>query len=161
MTAATPRSIETFADAARKFCTFCETRPPLSPDELLELARLLADLNRAALALPDGFDDGVADPGSKVKPLPADSWAAPFDLYWDVFNPLNTDPEEPVANSLEDDVRDIYLDLMTGFVDYDAGFPVAAGWHWRFSFWGHWGAHLVGAQRAIHFCFSAMGDAAG
>src|SRR5688500_19998801 len=47
-------------------------------------------------------------------PLPAGTWSAPFDLYWDVFHPLALNPEEPTANSFGDDIGDIYLDLKRG-----------------------------------------------
>jgi hypothetical protein len=156
MTATEP--IVAFADAARRFCAFCETQCPLSNDELLDLARLLAELNRAALDLPDAFDEGDVTAANAVQPLPPGTWAAPLHSYWDVFNPLTLNPEEPVANSLEDDVRDIYMDLKKGLAQYDRGHPIAAAWDWRFSFWSHWGGHLVGAQRAIYFHFSTLGS---
>lgn len=151
-------AIAAFADVARRLCTFCETKCPLSPEELLELAKLLAELNRAALELPDVFDDEDAAAEDSVQGLPPGTWSAPFDLYWDVFDPLRINPEEPVPNSLADDMSDIYLDLKKGFAQYDRGHPSAAAWTWRFLYWNHWGGHLVGAQRALYFCFSSLGS---
>jgi hypothetical protein len=159
MTEANP--IAAFADVARRFCTFCETKCPLSPEELLELSKLLAELNRAALDLPDAFDEGDVSAEDNVRGLPLGTWSAPFDLYWDIPNPMTIDPDEPGANSLGDDMGDIYLDLMKGFAQYDRGHPNAAAWTWRFLYWNHWGSHLVGAQRALYFCFSPLGSGDG
>jgi hypothetical protein len=148
--------IAAFADVAKRFCTFCETKCPLSPEELLDLAKLLAELNRAALDLPDVFDEGDVNAEDSVQGLPPGTWSAPFDLYWDVFDPLLINPDEPVANSLGDDMGDIYLDLMKGFAQLDRGHPNAAACTWRFLYWKHWGSHLFGAQRALYFCFSSL-----
>jgi hypothetical protein len=156
MTEANPTA--TFAEVAKRFCAFCETKCPLSPEELLDLSKLLSELNRAALDLPDAFDEGDVRAEDNVQGLPPGTWSAPFDLYWDIINPLTIDPDEPGANSLGDDMGDIYLDLMKGFAQYERGHAVAAAWTWRFLYWNHWGGHLVGAQRALYFCFSSLGS---
>lgn len=153
--------IATFADVARRFCGFCETQCPLDNTDLIELAKLLAELSRAVLDLPDDFEEGDVAAEHAARPLPAGTWAAPLDRYWDVFNPLTLEPEPPVANSLEDDVRDIYEELVRGLAQYERGHEVAAAWTWRFTFWSHWGGHLVGAQRAVYFYFSTLGSAEG
>lgn len=148
------KSIAIFAEVARRFCAFCETRCPADDVDLMDLAKLLAELHRAALDLPDDFDEGDISIKDAAKPLPQGTWSAPFDLYWDVFEPLALNPQEPGANSFGDDMGDIYFDLMKGFAQYDRGHAIAAAWEWRFLFWAHWGAHLVGAQRALHAYFS-------
>jgi hypothetical protein len=150
----TSQPIGAFADVARKLCVFCETRCPADDDDLMVLAKILADLNRAALELPDVFDEGDPSAERAAKPLAAGAWSAPFDLYWDVVHPLALNPQEPGANSFGDDMADIYLDLMKGLAQYDGGHADAAAWAWRTSFWSHWGDRLVGAQRALHAYFS-------
>jgi len=146
--------IVTFPRSSRRFCVFCETRCPADDEDLMALAKILAELNRAALELPDLFDAGDPSAERNAKRLAAGVWSAPFDLYWDVFQPLALNPEAPVANSFGDDMADIYLDLMKGIAQYDGGHMIAAGWEWRFRFWSHWGDHLAGAQRALHAYFS-------
>ena len=153
--------ISAFADVAHRFCAFCETRCPLDNEDLVALAKLLASLHGAALELPDAFDEGDLAAEDTVEPLPPALWAAPLDRYWEVLDPLALDPDEPAAASLEEDVKGIYLDLKMGLAQYERGHAVAAAWSWRVSFWSHWGAHLVGAQRAVYFYFSALGSAEG
>ncbi|MBD2451990.1 DUF5063 domain-containing protein [Nostoc sp. FACHB-152] len=59
---------------------------------------------------------------------------------------------EPTGNFLN--LTDIYLDLKKGLILYEHSYFIEALWEWRFHFEIHWGAHLVGAQRAIHNYFS-------
>lgn len=100
-----------------------------------------------ALALPELDGEVGAPEPSHPPPLPP--LTLPFDLYWDVFDPLAMPPDEPVAYSLIDDVADIRADLRRGLDLFDRGYPAAACWSWRFHFRIHWGEHLVGAQRAL------------
>ncbi|AFY44530.1 DUF5063 domain-containing protein [Nostoc sp. PCC 7107] len=78
----------------------------------------------------------------------------PIDNYWDVFEPLNLEDNQPVLNSIIDDLNDIYQDLKRGLIIYNQAYFMEALWEWCFHFEIHWGAHLVGAQRAIHNYFS-------
>lgn len=78
----------------------------------------------------------------------------PVDGYWDVFYPLELEKEEPIFNMLSDDLSDIYRDLKDGLVLYKKGKITEAVWEWKLHFDIHWGAHLTGAQRAIHNYFS-------
>ena len=148
-------AVETFAEIAQRYCSWAESPFGESRDEMLTARRLLAELHRAAIDLPD------MGPGEDTEDaVSADGWAAvrgrflrlPVDGYWDVFNPL--EEEAPVFNSLADDLSDIYRDLKEGLLLYARGQVVEAVWEWRFNFEIHWGAHLTGAQRAVHAYFS-------
>ena len=135
--------ISEFAKVARRFCDLVQTGSPAADD----LAASMAALHLAALALPDlDGEAGAPDPSELPATPPVE---LPVDLYWDVFDPLATTPDAPVANSLYDDVADIWRDLRRGLNLFDRGFPAAACWSWRFHFRIHWGEHLVGAQRAL------------
>lgn len=125
-------------------------------ESLRELGIHLAERYAAALALPDvcgDDDDATAVFDDDVVEAPA--WSSPgMDTYWEVFDPLQL--SEPVAGSLDDDVRDIYCDLYRGlrlYDDPDVSWKSAV-WEWRFHFERHWGDHAVDAlralQRAIH-----------
>lgn len=70
--------------------------------------------------------------------------------YWDVFDPLKLEENDPVYWQLPDDLADIYRDIKDNLNLFEAGHIVEAVWEWRFSFRTHWGQHLLGAQRALH-----------
>ena len=129
-------------------------RPPVNPAEnLREVRSALADIHLAALALPllEPDESGPEEPAVDASHLcTARLTSFPVALYWDQFDPLKPEPEAPVANSIADDLRDIYVDLKRGLTLYQAGALVAACWSWRFSFEIHWGEHLVGLQRALY-----------
>jgi Domain of unknown function (DUF5063) len=58
----------------------------------------------------------------------------------------------PVDFSLYEDLGETYRDLKNGFRLLEAGRPEAeAVFHWRLTFWSHWGYHNVGALRVIHY----------
>ena len=148
-------AVEAFAETARRFCSWAESPFGEPRGEMLTARKLLAELHRAAIELPD------LGPGEEAEAvIPAELWALvrgrflmlPLDGYWDVFNPLKE--EAPVFNSLLDDLTDIYRNLKEGALLYTRGLVVEAVWEWRFTFEIHWGAHLTGAQRAIHAYFS-------
>lgn len=148
-------AVEAFAEIARRYCSWAESPFGEPRGEMRAARRLLAELHRAALELPD------LDPGEKSEVvIPAGLWEAvcgrfrmlPVEGYWDVFDPLKE--EAPVFNTLFDDLTDIYRDLKEGELLYTRGLVAEAVWEWRFGFQIHWGAHLTGAQRAIHAYFS-------
>lgn len=134
---------EEAARSVRRFCELVEAGSPTAG----ALALSMAALHLAALALPDlDGEHGAPDPAEPPATPPV---TLPVDVYWDVFDPLEMTPAEPVANSLYDDVADVWRDLRRGLDLFDRGFPAAACWSWRFHFGVHWGEHLVGAQRAL------------
>jgi hypothetical protein len=138
--------IRDFATAARTFCELIESGTP----EGIRLAKGMSALHSAALELPNV--EAEADAPEPSAPAPLENLSLPLDIYWDVFDPFafETPPKQPGAGSFYDDIADIRLDLRRGLDLYDSGFPLAACWAWRFDFQFHWGAHLVGAQRALH-----------
>lgn len=140
---------EEFARVAKALCTLIEARRAA---ESGALQRGLLELHLAALSLPGvepSSDD--AGPGLAGGNVSAEVLSGlPVELYWDVFDPLSTPPEEPVANSAADDLQDIYSDVKRGLALFDQGLTASAVWHWRFTFDCHWGEHLVGLVRAVH-----------
>jgi hypothetical protein len=82
----------------------------------------------------------------------------PFDLYGEVFDTVPMPPEQPVVGSLTDDITDIYRDVISGLREYEAGRRASAGWEWSFGLRQHWGAHAMGAIRALH-CWLASNAA--
>ena len=141
-----------FAEVARRYCSWVEGELGDRDDEMRRVRLLLAELHLAAAELPDlGIGKNI-----DAVSISHDEWsqffkkfgALPVNSYFDVFNPLQE--EEPVINSLADDLADIYRDLKAGLSLFEAKHPIDAAWEWRFSFQTHWGQHLVAAQRVIH-----------
>ena len=81
-----------------------------------------------------------------------------LDVYWEVFEVY--EEGAPVCGSLSDDSLDVYRDVKRGLELWDrAGLSeIAAIREWRFHFEIHWGAHAVGALRALHRACAADAD---
>jgi Domain of unknown function (DUF5063) len=79
-------------------------------------------------------------------------------VYWEIFEPLEAQPPEPVTGSISDDLADIWRDIQVGLQIFDADVNGAV-WHWRFSMETHWGHHAVGAAAALAaLCFGPYAD---
>lgn len=98
--------------------------------------RSTLELHLAAAELPDlGIGKNI-----DAVSISHDEWSQffkkfgglPVNSYFDVFNPLQE--EEPVINSLADDLADIYRDLKEGLSLFEANHPIDAAWEWRFGF---------------------------
>ena len=151
---ASSAAIDLFAEAAQDYCRFIDRNAPASDADLLKVAGLLARLHALVLDLPDVSEDApdIEQDSSQQRTVVLEHLEAlPVDYYWDVKDPFEVEPPEPVTSLLSDDLADIYVDLQRGLSLYAAGKPLAATWEWRFHFWAHWSYHLIGAQRAILF----------
>jgi hypothetical protein len=100
------------------------------------------------LELPDVEPQSSEPEPSSAPCPPVDLRLGAWDLYFTVFDPLET--SVPVTASLADDLSDIYADLAPPLRAFDAGRYLDAIWAWRFALRGHAGQHLVRALRAIH-----------
>lgn len=129
---------------------------------------MLPQLIDAAVALPNlELDDGDQDQehrnvAARAK-VQRDStqWAPMYEslktkfgdwnLYWGVFNPLSE--RETIRGSLADDIADIYGDLKDGVILHENREVPAEDniWHWRCTFYVHWGEHATDALRTIYF----------
>ncbi len=129
----------------------------------MEIASGLAELFAAALALsePDDLTERTHwHRGTRLaEPRIFDS----FDLYVEVFDAY--DPEsEGLTGALWDDLADVYGDVSQGLETLDLDDASAddnlrdAVWHWRFSFFAHWGEHATSAIRALYWALRRMGD---
>jgi hypothetical protein len=138
-------AIDRFAEAAKRFCQWCES-PPVT--DTVQARKLLAEIYGAALSLPEGnsdFDTTERTPGHEALSQLA---GLPFHLYNVFFIPSNLD-ESPCMGDLVDDFQDIYRDLRSGLALYDLHQPEAAAWTWLFSFRTHWGHHAASALFAL------------
>ena len=143
--------VRSFADLAREYCDLA-TDSATHPVDPRDLARLVAAIVSAAFDLPD-LDEDTPEPSAELQ---HERVQARFEslrsiTYAEVFDPFEDPPAPPVAGSLLDDLQDLYADLKSGMVLYDAGYLRGAAWHWRFHFTIHWGEHGTSAIRALYW----------
>ena len=152
------KAVEKFAATVGKYCRWAENPSSDDPVSQLQFARqVLSELHLDILKLPEvelTSERAFSPEVNNWKEILQRFSILPVDGYWDVFDPLKED--EPVFNSLADDLSDIYRDLIEGLYFYDRNELTEAVWEWKFYFNIHWGAHLVGAQRAIHSYLSEI-----
>lgn len=147
-----PAAIKDFADVGRRYCQWAERELGDPHQAMQQVQLLLAELHLAAVHLPElKLGDNLDAPQISLE-----DWSLisnkfgqlPVTVYIDVFNPLKDN--QPIENSLPDDLADIWRDVKVGLILFDANHPIDAAWKWRLNFQCHWGQHLVGAQRAVH-----------
>jgi hypothetical protein len=147
---------DAFAVLARRFASWLDRAAGGSCD-ISELHAVLAELQAAAVRLPGRFqEDELSVDNPDVDHQVARSKAEvvakmlPFNAYSTVFDALNETDRGSIMTTIEDDLGDIYADLMDGLAPYDAGRFTDAVWQWRFLYWAHWGRHAAHAQTAIY-----------
>jgi hypothetical protein len=146
--------VPAFAELARRYCFWAEQGSTQKPaDEAATILGLLVELYGAALLLPQGEGSD-----NEVESNTHEEWqrvyqrfaSLPVDVYYEVFDPLESPADEPVAATLGDDLADIHRDLQRGLVLYNQGDIAGASWEWAFQFRAHWGRHVIGALTALH-----------
>jgi hypothetical protein len=148
-----------FKSAAETFCESIEAATEPRAEFLAEIAATLSSLYRAALDLPDVWDDDWKFQGEYPPSRPAEKRLTgqlkqvlgDADLYVTVVAYGEHQGEEIGMSMLSDDLLDIYVEVFVGLELLRRGStPGEAAWTWRFGFWGHWGEHAVDALRIIH-----------
>ena len=156
------QNTQAFADCARRFCEWARASQPTGPVAAAEALRQIASLYAAGLSLPEPWSTGV-DPHAKRSLIQPEERHAvvdaaariPFQYYSEVFNPFLVPAEEAVLGDITDDLADIYCDVASGLLLYDAGKTADAVWQWGFHLQIHWGEHATSAIRALH-CYVAQ-----
>lgn len=154
-------SIDTFAKLAASYCTLIEQHGDYTTEEFVSRVRdILPQLYHHASRLPDTeTTDEELD-----RDISHDEWSAMFgslqrklgvnDHYWEIYDPLKLEHDDPVAASLSDDLADIWRDLRVGVTRWnDCADTIRRQivWDWHFSFHHHWSDHAVDALRAINW----------
>lgn len=161
-------SVVAFVDQARQYCALIEgIEAPNSWLFAQECLRSVVRLYDRALFLPD-TEPTTKEPLDRIT---HQDWERvrkgvgnrlQRDYYWEVFEPLETQPPEPTAGSLSDDLADIWRDLKVGLLAIDNGRRETNAdvvWHWRFSFESHWARHAAGAIIALNaLCYGQFAD---
>jgi hypothetical protein len=160
--------VVTFTDQARQYCALIEEESVsnswLFAQECLrsilrlyDCALLLPSTQRATVDLLDRIAHREWDATRKRI-----SGRLQRDYYWQVFEPLETEPPQPIVGSLSDDLADIWRELKVGLLAIESKTHVASAdviWHWRFSFESHWAQHAVGAISGLNaLCYGQFAD---
>ncbi|MFW6170663.1 MAG: DUF5063 domain-containing protein [Planctomycetota bacterium] len=150
------RQLDDFAQEVRSFCRWATGADGTVMNVSVALCRI-SSLYTAALHLPLPFTEGVAEDVEQVEPpsgsvdvVAARAAELPLQIYWEVFDPIASSPEEAVAGAIVDDLRDIYRDVARRLVLFQSGDRDEALGEWAFNFRIHWGQHATGALRALH-----------
>lgn len=150
--------VSPFAALARQFVAWChapygEKSAGLMAQEALEqlVAVYAAGLQLQAVDFHPAPDPPNRSPEQNSR-LTKNLSALPFQLYWEVLEPLSPDcRQEPGCGDLQDDFLDICNDLSDGLWLFDHGHATAAAFHWHQMFF-HWGQHAANAMRVLQ-CF--------
>ena len=151
-----------FAQSATEVCRLIENRAQWSGAAFVRrLLEVLLPLYVSATAIPAVEPGDDEDESSRVS---HEEWSALFGAlgehlgsyahYWEIYDPITLEPDDPVAGNLADDLADIYRDLQDGLQSWqhwEAEKRRNALWQWRFGFESHWGAHAADALRAVHW----------
>ena len=77
----------------------------------------------------------------------------PLNGFRYISDPLDLSLREHEETFIITDFTDIYFDLKGTLVLYEKEFVEEAVWDWRFSFYSHWGYHVLSGLNALHFFF--------
>ncbi|MEN9360940.1 MAG: hypothetical protein RL095_2475 [Verrucomicrobiota bacterium] len=141
-----------FASAAKSYCDWAESTAVDVEEDQRMAERLLCDLYRPALDLPEvsGDDEAPEIPEAEWQKVYQRFQLLKPQIYWSFFDPRSMTPEkEIVCGDLADDLADIWRELKKGLMLWQSGFAEAAVWTWRESFHSHWRRHLSGALTAL------------
>ena len=138
-------------DLARRYCQLIDASSDEDPSWLSEVADLLPRLHAAVVSL-ESLDlgqgvyltpdlDARFELFSHLRELLGER-----DAYWLEFDQVGD--AEPMTGSLADDLTDIYCELKHGLRLLEGDLRRALR-GWRDGFEGHWGRHLVDAQRHL------------
>lgn len=153
--------IKAFARIAEEYCDWAEAAPGDAVPEARRARRLLIELLRRAIDLPDvsssEASNSVGD--DEYHRVYGRFGVLPFNYYSACFDPLVVPGENPVVADLADDLTDIWRDLKGGLLLWREEARNEAAWQWRFSFETHWGHHATAAIYALQTWFAQnVGD---
>ena len=154
----TQKEVQSFIDAARRYCQLFETAGKYAPTELLsQLATALANLFAAAWRLPEVQPSDSDVVGLAWADLPDLPNFGDFNIYWEVYDPYER--KDALQISLSDSLKDVYQDVKSGLLALEG--PTASHlndvvWEWRFGLTTHWGNHAVSALRALHWALTKV-----
>lgn len=157
---------EAFLPSAKRFLAWADqAAADADAPPLRELHALLGDLQVAASRLPTEVgerhltveDAPTCDHQTAWKLVQRIFRNSTVNAYCVVFDALDAADRKAVMTRLEDDVADIYADVLDGILLYELGRFGDALWAWQFTYWSHWGRHLAHAQAAVYSALALGG----
>lgn len=149
--------IVAFAAEATRFRDWVRHGTESDADAVRAALLHITALYSAALELPQPWSDRLADEADAAGITSEERQSAhrsaqrlPFTAYASMFEPLIIPPEEPVIGTIDDDIGDIYCDVVGGLQEYEAGRIEQAIWEWSYLLRMHWGQHATNAIVALH-----------
>jgi uncharacterized protein DUF5063 len=168
-----PKAANRFYPVAQRFCFLVDSAAALDKSEFLtRVYRTLPELIGEAMLLPEVVwpDDDDEDEESLmhcqdhgVVLTRHEDWSALYnslkeklgdwDLYWQVFDPIDKEDHEVIYGTLADDIAGVYGNLKDGIILKECGrVPMQeVVFKWRNDFFIHWGRHAINALRTMHF----------
>ena len=144
--------VQDLLSAARRYCELIDASGRDRPHWLAEVSMLLPRLHAAMTSVhypaPHAEPDHPADLDarfelfSQLRQVLADR-----DGYFLEFDHAH-EGADAMTGSLADDLTDIYCELKNGLAGFDAD-PQRVLETWFLGYEGHWGQHLVDAQRHL------------
>lgn len=161
--------IASFIQAAADYCLLIESCEQYTTDQFIHHARYqVARIYLAALSLPQVEATGESlnrDISHEEYSQIGRSLVAKFDqynLYWQILDPGELEPDDPGCQTLSDDLADIWRDLKPGLLHCNTttdSLRQAILWEWYFNFHHHWSTHAVDALRIIDWLINHHGIA--
>ena len=158
MPATTSDAVGQFAGEAARFRDWARDGTDNGELAVRQALIRIGALYFAALQLPPEWSEELAD-APDTESIPGDEKRAVYERAAARLPSRTTlgsstrsyiPPEEPVVGSIGDDVADIYDDVVSGLVEYEAGHAARAVWQWAFGLRSHWGRHATDAIYALH-----------
>ncbi|WKA52337.1 DUF5063 domain-containing protein [Planococcus liqunii] len=147
--------VEVFLQAAKRYCHLMDSLNSLGEiEKFKQLHAAVTELYAKALYLPE-TEPGKDDSFDIDFQLPQVDFGT-HNVYWGGYDPYHSDEdleeimEEPLNETLTDDVLDIYSDVKRGLILYEQGNHAEAIAEWKYNFEIHWGTHAASAIRALH-----------
>ena len=145
-------TLQQFAEAARRYCEWCEGAPGSQKDEAQTAFNLLVNLLSGFPPVQGGHGGGAG------RSIPYDDWkrmharfaSMPFQYYESRHDPFGLGEREREISDLADDLADIWRDLKPGLELYAGNERVKAAAEWKFGFETHWGRHATAALYVLH-----------
>ncbi len=161
-------SLPQFADTVQEYCLFIESFSDGRPAGMYTtLELLLARIHSGVLPIIAQVNDKENLKLECCGELTHEQWLEMATLIQDVTADDRSelvgrqlelsygeyDDDVSRADTLWDDLADIYRDLQHGLIQWNiqsVESKVAASWQWRFNFEAHWGSHLARATLTVH-----------
>lgn len=136
-------------DVGKEYCDYLENNPV---EDIEKVMLYLLDLYKYGLLLPKDIEPNESEISGDIK---IDIKINIPDEFYVLYNPFDID--DRCANSFSDALKDIYLDIKTGIIEYEKGYKENALWYWELMC-DHWGKHIVESLYVLDYLKNNGGE---